>query len=726
MKIVCQTILSTSLLLAAGNLCAAPLSGQDSNASNQGKGDETKTAEVVTELPSMNVSGQHLKVTDALEIQHKLDLLRLNHSGSVSTVGPDEINLQNSSNIGDILARVPGINFVDESGNGTKPNIGMRGLNPIRSSFTQILRDGVPTQPSVYSDPAAYHGVPTERIGGIEVIKGGASIIQGPNAVGGVINYLSKDPSPEKFSGVLDAQATSNDDFSGNLRVSGTVDDTAYSVDYLKKDGHGFGEGRDIKVDDIEASVAHQFNKNNNARLRLQYYNEESHTPGGLLPEQFAQDNKQSNKPNDVFYGTRIGADLKTNHQLLENQSLETLTYAYSYERNWYLQNYVNNNTPDLTLADTNGQYLRKFYVYGFEPKYHVNFDTDAWQDNQVTFGGRVYYDQVDNRSLKGNSGTAREGDLQGFKKSSTTAYAGYIQAELNLTKKLTLTPGLRYEHIKQTTRNVVADTAEQSTNYNVLLPGLGLTYKLDGSSVAYANISKAFRPPTSGQSFNPAIVVGEFDLDSSKAWTYETGVRLQQSTWFSADLGVFYTQFDDQLIISAGTADTFDTTQYGFEGTADIGLLDLAEVLSGTRFVSDIHLVNLELGATVVDSSFENGEFEGNDTPYAPDLSVTFGLRYSYDTRYDLVFQGRYLAEQFTDNANTIASNDIGTVGKIGSYTVYDLKARWQASDKVVLNIGVNNLFDESYGTQRRSGFQKGLYAGVRRTATASVTLAF
>ena len=62
----------------------------------------------------------------------------------------DELDRQKASNLGEVLARIPGVLYVDEDGRGTKPDIGLRGLNPIRSEYVQLLADGVPTQPSMY------------------------------------------------------------------------------------------------------------------------------------------------------------------------------------------------------------------------------------------------------------------------------------------------------------------------------------------------------------------------------------------------------------------------------------------------------------------------------------------------------------------------------------------------------------------------------------------------
>lgn len=109
--------------------------------------------------------------------------------GTVNVITQEEIDRTQPQHVGEILRRIPGINYQDEDGRGFRPDIGIRGLAPFRSRQVLFLVDGIPIQPSVYGDPAAYYSVPVQRLERIEVIKGGPSgILYGANTVGGVIN----------------------------------------------------------------------------------------------------------------------------------------------------------------------------------------------------------------------------------------------------------------------------------------------------------------------------------------------------------------------------------------------------------------------------------------------------------------------------------------------------------------------------------------------------------
>ncbi len=68
----------------------------------------------------------------------------------------------------------------DEEGFGLRPNIGIRGLNPTRSSKLLLLEDGIPLAYAPYGDNASYYHPPVNRFERIEVLKGSSQILFGP------------------------------------------------------------------------------------------------------------------------------------------------------------------------------------------------------------------------------------------------------------------------------------------------------------------------------------------------------------------------------------------------------------------------------------------------------------------------------------------------------------------------------------------------------------------
>src|SRR5690606_9922409 len=140
----------------------------------------------------------------------------------------------------------------------------------------------------------------------------------------------------------------------------------------------------------------------------------------------------------------------------------------------------VSDTTTDLTLADTNEQFLRDFTVVGFEPKYTLDYDLGNSTGHRLTIGGRLYYDAVERSARAGKHGDSRKGDsvLVTDEELSTFVLAGYVQNEFKLTSRLSLVPGLRYEHIDQTKSDVLNNTDKEKSGDSVWLPGLGVKYE--------------------------------------------------------------------------------------------------------------------------------------------------------------------------------------------------------------------------------------------------------
>ncbi len=89
--------------------------------------------------------------------------------------------------VAEALRKVPGVVVRDEEGFGLRPNIGIRGLNPTRSTKVLLLEDGLPFAFAPYGDNASYFHPPIERYERIEVLKGTGMLRFGPQTIGGVV-----------------------------------------------------------------------------------------------------------------------------------------------------------------------------------------------------------------------------------------------------------------------------------------------------------------------------------------------------------------------------------------------------------------------------------------------------------------------------------------------------------------------------------------------------------
>ena len=123
-----------------------------------------------------------------LEIISSADEPYENLPGAATVLDVKTLKLINPVGTQEMLELIPGINGYSDDGTGnSRISIGIRGLNPRRSSRVLILEDGIPIQPALYVYPNMYYNPPADRIDRIEVIKGSSSIKYGPQTMGGVI-----------------------------------------------------------------------------------------------------------------------------------------------------------------------------------------------------------------------------------------------------------------------------------------------------------------------------------------------------------------------------------------------------------------------------------------------------------------------------------------------------------------------------------------------------------
>jgi len=151
-----------------------------------------------------------------------------NVAGGASLITAEELEQFESTDVARALRRVPGVSIQLEDGWALRPNISIRGTASDRSSRVTLMEDGVLIAPAPYAAPAAYYFPTFGRIHSVEILKGPASITQGPYTVGGAINLRST-PIPSTQQGFLQGEYGSD----STWRVHGWYGGTTERLGYL-------------------------------------------------------------------------------------------------------------------------------------------------------------------------------------------------------------------------------------------------------------------------------------------------------------------------------------------------------------------------------------------------------------------------------------------------------------------------------------------------------------
>jgi Fe(3+) dicitrate transport protein len=111
-----------------------------------------------------------------------------------------------------------------------------------------------------------------------------------------------------------------------------------------------------------------------------------------------------------------------------------------------------------------------------------------------------------------------------------------------------------------------------------------------------------------------------------------------------------------------------------------------------------------------------------GNRLPYAPELSTNLGLTCKQDALTTRI-SGSYVSSQFVDAVNTVTEDTSGRYGRIPSYVVLNLSARYQLNPKTSLFAAVRNLGDKKYIASRNPD---GIFPGAERNFELGMSYKF
>ena len=148
-------------------------------------------------------------------------------ASSITVVTADDIAARQWQTLPDVLKQVPGLNLVQTGGPGGQTSVFMRGTN---SNHTKVLVDGIDvSDPSNSGGAFDYGQFLTQDIQKVEILRGPQSGLYGSDAIGGVINIITKSGAgPAELHAA--AEAGSFDTFNQTAALSGSLDGFHYAV----------------------------------------------------------------------------------------------------------------------------------------------------------------------------------------------------------------------------------------------------------------------------------------------------------------------------------------------------------------------------------------------------------------------------------------------------------------------------------------------------------------
>ncbi len=668
--------------------------------------------------------------------------------GSVEILDRRMLETSRVFNTTEALRKAAGVNVRDEEGFGLRPNIGIRGLNPTRSTKVLLLEDGIPLTYAPYGDNASYYHPPIDRFESVEVLKGSGQILYGPQTVGGVVNYVTRNP-PEEPAGFVTLTGGNRDYLNGHLNYGGTWRGTGLLFDFTRKQGEGARDQHRTGLLDFNFKSVTTVSPRQALTTKFNFYRERSQVSySGLTEAEFAADPRSNPFFNDRFYGDRFGASATHAYVFSDDAVLTTTLYGQYFRRHWWRQSSNSAQRPnrlnvdpdcrsmtDLNTTCGNEGRLRKYHFVGVEPRLHVTHSLLGVR-SELDFGLRAHYETQERLQVNGNLPNSRSGALAEDNERRNHAYSGFVQNRFAV-GRFTFTPGLRVEHIRfeRTSRptTTFTRTVTGTSDMTQVVPGLGVSYQPLERLTVFAGVHRGFAPPRTEDIIN-GTTGGAVDLDPELSWNYEAGLRAAPRDGLRLEATVFRMDYENQIVpasLAGGLGSTLtnggSTLHQGLEfaGRLDTGALWKQPHNFYARavytFLPVAEFTGLRFSSI---PGFTNRLVTGNRLPYAPEHMLTASFGYSHPRGLDGFLEAVHVSRQFGDDLNleTPIRAD-GQLGPLPAYTVWNATANYTVERAhATFFFTVKNLFDRLYIVDR----SRGILPSSPRLAQAGVKFRF
>ncbi len=311
--------------------------------------------------------------------------------GDVSIIDRTQLDLAGQSSLRDVLAQLPGVQITSNGSYRSQTGVFLRGAS---SSQTLVLIDGVRVG-SATSGGASLENLPLSRIERIEVLRGPASALYGPDAVGGVIQVFTREASVG-----VQADASVGAGTDGQQQVGASVRGSSGMLGYSL----GVSREKATGISVIANPAASSFNPDadgftaSSADAKLRATLSRDHTVSlSVLRNDTDYQFDATPWPNPLGL-TRLTSDARA-RAVLNNTTLK-------WDAQWLPQWHAT-----LTLGRSDEQSLSDYYriadgAWGGNSKFNTNRRQTTWQ-NDVSVGKDVFSLTVEHRSEAVDSATA-------------------------------------------------------------------------------------------------------------------------------------------------------------------------------------------------------------------------------------------------------------------------------------------------------------------------------
>lgn len=600
-----------------------------------------------------NVSAENSKDEDfsfdkIVVTAQRMETKELDTPASTTVITAQELKDTGAINVFDALDHTIGVNsFSYGTGGGEYgamlSRVMIRGLD----KGTLVLVNGAPVNLMNYNTMRV---IPVEAVERIEIVKGSNAVLYGAEAMGGVVNIITKKATGDNFGSI---SSTYGNYYKGN---SVLVNGKDFMFFYKKE---------------FSAEVDEQ------SRI----FTKDSTTGAKTDKISLGKGNNES-----MFLNLNLSDELSLNYSYSNAESTynrwsgKTATQPYSLSKSIYYDKRSNVNL----VYDNKEAAFKSVLAYNSinlkgggaattdYDMYSINFD------NQKTWWLRDGKDSLIAGLTLQREHNGKNYSPANFDRDSYALYGSYSR---EMSDKFTVTLGLR-EHIVKAN--------EYDASQNIMLPQLQTLYKINDNTSWYTNIGKSFEMPATSSPFTKNVSTA-IKLKPQEGWTYETGLKRINGNeafkvaLFAMNIDNKFAWVKENTVIPGGDKNL--SVQINRDKFRNKGIeMEYSKKLNESW--------QYNLGASFSDPESKTGT--GDWAQDAAKLQLSAGVTYTEKkllTNLDFFYAGKREFAYYTMNGSTASATSYDH--RLGNRIDLDATVRYKATDSDVITLSGYNLLD-------------------------------
>jgi len=597
----------------------------------------------------------------------------LDTSDAISVIDQEEIDRVKFIDAEiELLSRIPG----NSKGRNLRWAIGSK-------NYTVNLLDGIMMRPFGKGFNASINETNTWDIERVEVIRGPASALFGSQAIGGVINIITKEPPAEREINLwTDVGAWGR--VRGGVSLGDTHDDFGYSVNInaLELDGFRDRTARDEKA--ITSKGVWTISDESKLTVRVEYQDKLIEQPGTLSQEEYDEDWKQATI-NDAYEDTQF----KTLSARYENQINENISTKVSYSGR---KTIISGPTA---LSYKSGYVDDDYMDQNLVLESHWDFTPGS---STLVAGADIQYSDVNETSLDWETNVSTTpGDVEKNWDILAEVLSPFAQLQFSPVDWAEITLGARFDNVNYSGTDLFGTLGKMESEYSNLSTKAGVSFKITEDDRIWFSYGEGFMVPSRSRLFTSIATMrrgrwsGYFadpDLKPEIAVNYSVGFRgTTKDNVLGYDLTFYSTDIEDMVVgVDRGGSDRVyvnagEVHGEGLEASFNYTMTDNLQFAAAYTY-ADHQYTDFVDGGT---------SYTGNTLSKSPFHHINARVTYTLINLLDIELEVDQTSKYYTSTSNDDSE------GKYQRPDLVHLKADYETGVWSVW-VQVRNLMDKKY----------------------------